>query len=53
MVGIMKLWTSLPVIFLCMALLSVLGAIRKKPVPGDEAGLGTKGGELLCLFLDK
>ncbi|XP_036085247.1 protein WFDC11 [Rousettus aegyptiacus] len=36
MVGIMKLWTSLPVIFLCMALLSVLGAIRKKPVPGEK-----------------
>ncbi|XP_039719659.1 protein WFDC11 [Pteropus medius] len=52
MVGIMKLWTSLHMTFLCMALLSVLGGFKENRVPGDEAGLGTKGGELLCLFLD-
>ncbi|XP_011367699.1 protein WFDC11 [Pteropus vampyrus] len=36
MVGIMKLWTSLHMTFLCMALLSVLGGFKENRVPGDE-----------------
>ncbi|XP_019492455.1 PREDICTED: protein WFDC11 [Hipposideros armiger] len=36
MVSIMKLWTPLHMTCLCMALLSVLGAFKDKPVIGDE-----------------